>query len=220
MRAGAGHQIVFRARLAQAQAERLRHRRSAARRRPLRPSRAASASVRRASSCFRPALDRPEARRDARLGGKRGEQGLRKAVDGLDAQAAAGRIEHLGEQAAGALARRRAHCPRPARTSSWREPHRRQPHPVRQPLADRLAISAAPALVKVRHRIDEGGVPRSSRRSTREVSTWVLPVPAEADSAAWTERVGRRRLRAFERMERLQAAAHRDASFASRAASA
>src|SRR5688572_28956451 len=50
----------------------------------------------------------------------------------------------------------------------------------------RFAISAAPALVNVRHRIDEGGVPRSSSRSTRDVNTWVLPVPAEADSAAWT----------------------------------
>src|SRR5687768_5681431 len=50
----------------------------------------------------------------------------------------------------------------------------------------RLAISAAAALVKVRHRIDEGGVPRRSSRNTREVRTCVLPVPAEADSAAWT----------------------------------
>ena len=50
----------------------------------------------------------------------------------------------------------------------------------------RLAISAAPALVKVRQRMILGRTPDSSSRSTRAVSTCVLPVPAEADSAAWT----------------------------------
>ena len=50
----------------------------------------------------------------------------------------------------------------------------------------RFAISAAAALVKVRHRIDSGRAPLSSNRSTRAVSTCVLPVPAEADNAAWT----------------------------------
>src|SRR3954468_9257886 len=49
----------------------------------------------------------------------------------------------------------------------------------------RPAISAAPALVKVRQRMAEGSTPDSSSRSTRAVSTWVLPVPAEADRAAW-----------------------------------
>ena len=61
----------------------------------------------------------------------------------------------------------------------------------------RLAISAAAALVKVRHRIDSGAAPFSNRRSTRAVSTCVLPVPAEADSAAWTSRVGGQRLLAL-----------------------
>ena len=47
----------------------------------------------------------------------------------------------------------------------------------------RVAISAAPALVKVRHRICSGRTPGvSSRRSTRAESTCVLPVPAEAES--------------------------------------
>ena len=47
----------------------------------------------------------------------------------------------------------------------------------------RDAISAAPALVKVRHKICDGLTPScSSSRKTRAESTWVLPVPAEADS--------------------------------------
>ena len=47
----------------------------------------------------------------------------------------------------------------------------------------RVTISAAPALVNVRHKTLSGRAPgSSSKRNTREVSTWVLPVPAEADS--------------------------------------
>jgi hypothetical protein len=50
-----------------------------------------------------------------------------------------------------------------------------------------LAISAAAALVKVRHRILAGSVPSSSRLNTRSVNTLVLPVPAEAvtQAEAW-----------------------------------
>ncbi|GAV36248.1 hypothetical protein ROTAS13_03935 [Roseomonas sp. TAS13] len=49
----------------------------------------------------------------------------------------------------------------------------------------RIAISAAAALVKVRQRMRPGSVPsRSSRRSTRSVSTLVLPEPAEAPTQA------------------------------------
>ncbi len=44
----------------------------------------------------------------------------------------------------------------------------------------RIDISAAAALVKVRQRMRDGWVPASIRRSTRSVSTLVLPVPAEA----------------------------------------
>ncbi len=130
-------------------------------------------------------LDRLETRRDPRLGRKRREQRLGEAVDGLDAQAA-GRVEHLGEQPARALHGRRVvglaeidtgRCAR-----SWSR--------IRTQLASRvlmrLAISAAPALVKVRHSRCSGRTPASSRRSTRAVSTCVLPVPADADSAAWT----------------------------------
>jgi len=47
-------------------------------------------------------------------------------------------------------------------------------------LTRRIAISLAAALVKVRHSSRLGGVPWSSRLSTRSVSTLVLPVPAEA----------------------------------------
>ena len=72
----------------------------------------------------------------------------------------------------------------------------------------RLAISAAPALVKVRHRMCSGRTPASSRRSTRAVSTWVLPVPADADSAAWTVGIGRQRLVALELGEGLEPVAH------------
>ncbi len=46
----------------------------------------------------------------------------------------------------------------------------------------RPAISAAPALVKVRHRIAPGSTPCSNSRNTRAARTWVLPVPADADS--------------------------------------
>ena len=45
-----------------------------------------------------------------------------------------------------------------------------------------MAISAAPALVKVRQRIVSGEAPPNSSRSTRAVNTCVLPVPAEAAS--------------------------------------
>ena len=41
-----------------------------------------------------PALERPEARHEPRLGGKGGEQALGEGVDGLDAKPAAGRLEH------------------------------------------------------------------------------------------------------------------------------
>ena len=57
----------------------------------------------------------------------------------------------------------------------------------------RLAISAAPALVKVRHKMLSGRTPRSSSRNTRAVRTWVLPVPADADSEAWADGSAARR---------------------------
>ena len=50
--------------------------------------------------------------------------------------------------------------------------------------ARRVAISAAAALVKVRQRMRPGSTPASSRRSTRSVSSLVLPDPAEASTQA------------------------------------
>ena len=52
----------------------------------------------------------------------------------------------------------------------------------------RSTISAAAALVNVRHRMPSGSAPESSSRSTRSVSTRVLPVPALA--VTHTERPG------------------------------
>ena len=46
--------------------------------------------------------------------------------------------------------------------------------------AIRVAISAAAALVKVRHRIRSARAPDNNSRSTRSVNTLVLPDPAEA----------------------------------------
>jgi hypothetical protein len=47
-----------------------------------------------------------------------------------------------------------------------------------------LDISAAAALVKVRHKIREGSTPASNRRMTLRVSTKVLPDPAFAETHA------------------------------------
>ena len=60
--------------------------------------------------------------------------------------------------------------------------------------AMRLAISAAAALVKVRQRIFDGGVPVSISRSARSVSTLVLPVPADAPTQTEACGLGRRPL--------------------------
>ena len=57
----------------------------------------------------------------------------------------------------------------------------------------RRCISAAAALVKVRHRILEGSASSKSRRATRSVSTRVFPEPAFADTQ--TEQAGRAALR-------------------------
>ena len=50
--------------------------------------------------------------------------------------------------------------------------------------ANRVAISAAAALVKVRHRIRPGGTPASNNLSNLSVSSLVLPEPAEASTQA------------------------------------
>ena len=129
------------------------------------------------------ALDRLEARRDPGLGRKGREQSLGEAVDGLDLQAA-GAVEHFGEQLPRALAAFAGRCARRGERGRFRSSLSlsRTQAASRAPM--RFAISAAPALVKVRQRIDSGRAPCSSSRSTRAVRTCVLPVPAEADSAA------------------------------------
>ena len=46
----------------------------------------------------------------------------------------------------------------------------------------RAAISAAPVLVKVRHKIFSGRAPSNNSLAMRSTSTRVLPVPALADT--------------------------------------
>ena len=106
-------------------------------------------------------------------------------MDGLDAQAA-GRFEHLGEQPPRALRRVTGSLRSPSANRSFFEVAsfiRTQPRAVRR---CGWPSPPPPALVKVRQRIVSGRAPDSSSRSTRPVSTCVLPVPADADSAAWT----------------------------------
>ena len=168
-----------------------------------------SASVARASNCSsRPSSGRKPGTSPASAG-KAGEQALREGVDGLDAQAAAGRRR----------ARGRRGCA-PCRRLSGRNPRRAPSVRRRASLCFsrtqrasrawmRSAISAAPALVKVRQRIEAGSTPESSSRSTRAVSTWVLPVPAEAESAAWPPGREASSCAPFQLLQRLQAMAHR-----------
>ena len=96
----------------------------------------------------------------------------------------------------------------PSANNSWRSAtsSNRTQDASRAPM--RLAISAAPALVKVRHRIASGRTPASSKRSTRAVSTWVLPVPAEADSAACADGIGSEALIALQDRQWFEAARH------------
>ena len=107
---------------------------------------------------------------------------LAEAVDRLDAHAPARRIEHPREQRPRALLHRRRR-PLAERVQVLRPAPSRG---IRTQAASRslirCAISAAPALVKVRHRIAAGSTPRSNSRNTRAASTCVLPVPADADS--------------------------------------
>ncbi len=100
------------------------------------------------------ALQRLEAGHQARLGRESAEQALREGVDGLDAQAAAGRVENASEQSARAPRRicgRRAR-PVPSGRSQATSSLARTQRASREWM--RSAISAAPALVKVRQRIE------------------------------------------------------------------
>ena len=144
-----------------------------------------SASVRPDQLLLGPALDRLEPGRDPGLRREGGEQGLREAVDGLDPEPA--RALRAPWRTGAAPARTiGGSLGSPSANSSLRRSLSLQPHPGRQPRAD-----------PVRHlrgrRLGEGQAQdrlrpcaRSSRRSTRPVSTCVLPVPADAESAAWT----------------------------------
>ena len=154
-------------------------------------------------------LERAEARHQPRLGRESGEQALREGVDGLDAKAAAGGVEHLGEQGAARSAQASGPMVLAERHQLLRQARRPSAAPsARAARWIRPAISAAPALVKVRQRIEAGSTPASSSRSTRAVSTWVLPVPAEADSAAWSRGRGGAELVAFEQRQRAEAVGH------------
>ena len=48
----------------------------------------------------------------------------------------------------------------------------------------RMAISAAAALVKVKHKMRSGGTPASNKRNTRSVKIFVFPAPADASTHA------------------------------------
>jgi len=106
-------------------------------------------------------------------------------MDRVDPEASAGTIEYAGEQSAGT---------RDGLPVAWRADRLKPPSRSNRSVSGkrthsasvefmRAAISVAPALVKVRHRICEGSTPdSSSKRSTRDERTCVLPVPAEAES--------------------------------------
>ena len=128
------------------------------------------------------AFKRLEPRHNAGLRRERRQKRLREGVDSLDLEAARA-VQHASEQLPRAL-------PQLGSVGLAKvdqvlpELGILQSHPGRQPRPMRLAISAAAALVKVRHGSILAAPPCSSRRNTRAVSTCVFPVPAEAESAA------------------------------------
>ena len=107
-----------------------------------------------------PPLQRPEARDQPRLGRKGREQRLGEGVDGLDAKAAAGRVEHPREQ--GARPSRSVSGPRssPSATSSAPSSASFEPHPVSEPGVDALGHLGRARLgegeAQDRGRIDSG----------------------------------------------------------------
>ena len=121
----------------------------------------------------------------ARLQREAAQQRLAEGVDRADPHAA-GQVEHAGEQ---------TRAPAPAR---WRTARARRPRSSASRAASsavtqapsrrcsRIAISAAAALVKVRHWMRAGSAPASISRSSRSVSSLVLPDPAEAPTKAET----------------------------------
>ncbi len=156
---------------------------------PLVPAASASASRvgkrRPAKLLLRASLDRLEARRDARLRRKGGKQGLREAVDGLDPQAARG-FEHPARTGAARARSVGGSFGSPSAKRSFSSSCILHPHPGSEPRADAVGHLRRCRLGEGQAE-DRSPAPRrdSSSRSTRAVSTCVLPVPADADSAAW-----------------------------------
>ena len=97
-----------------------------------------------------------EMRRERGLQREAAQQRLAEGVDGADAHAA-GQVQHLGEQGAGALAQRRA-VGSIASSRQVRGPARASSSVTHSPRVrcSRTAISAAAALVKVRHWMRSG----------------------------------------------------------------
>jgi hypothetical protein len=126
------------------------------------------------------AIERPEARDQPRLDRERPRAALAEAVDRLDAQCrrrarrAPWRTGSAPFRSAPAVPVRPAHPDRRTDRSSART--------QRRAAGDAPDISAAPALVKVRHRIAPGSTPAQQQPEHARASTCVLPVPAEADS--------------------------------------
>ncbi len=125
-------------------------------------------------------VEHRELRRDVGLEGKEVQHPLAEGMDG----------EEL--EAAGRLHRRREQPPRPGQRRRVRQGSsiaaisrassasgRRAQRPRSRKM--RFCMLAAAALVKVRHRMRAGAAPASSSRTTRRVSTVVLPEPALAD---------------------------------------
>ena len=110
-------------------------------------------------------------------------------------------------------ARPRDHSAPPGRKdpSSTRDRFIRTHAARRAPI--RFAISAAAALVNVRQRIVSGAAPESSSRSTRPVSTCVLPGTRRRRQRRMRAWIGSTRLIALKVMKRLDAVGHQQAAF-------
>ena len=154
-----GVQESLRPALAQPQRQARRSRRSA----PRAPRASASASMPASASRASPASSRASSGRKPGVSpastGKAASSALAEAVDGLDAHAPAGRVEHRANSVRARVLHRRRRAarrapagPAPARSAAS-APRRRAAALIR------CAISAAPALVKVRHRIAAGSTP-------------------------------------------------------------
>ena len=153
-------------------------------------------------------VDDLEMRRDIGLERKEPQQPLGEGVQRLDLEPAR-RLDRAGEQLPSESELRRAWRRRAAVDDRLRQGLVVEARPSASWLKMRSAMLAAAALVKVRQRICAGGVPSSSRRTTRWVSTWVLPLPALADTQAEVFGFEARAWRSRKRPGMARAAAHR-----------